>query len=127
MKRAALFGMTAVILGAFGAHGLKKIIEPEMVAIFHTGVEYQFYHSLALFGVALLRLHYQDNFLKRAESFFTFGIILFSGSLYILSLKDFLAFLPLSVFGPVTPIGGVLFIIGWFYLFLFARTNEFKK
>lgn len=127
MKRAALFGMSAVILGAFGAHALKKIIEPDMLAIFHTGVQYQFYHALALLGVAILRSQYQDVNLDRAARFFTFGILLFSGSLYILALKQLLAFLPLSVIGPVTPVGGVFFITGWFYLFQFSRKAEFNK
>ena len=127
MKRAALFGMTSIILGAFAAHALKKVIEPDKLAIFQTGVQYQFYHALALLGVAVLKLHFNDVNLNRATKLFTIGIFLFSGSLYLISLKDFLAFLPLGILGPVTPAGGVCFIIGWFYLFLFSQKNEFKK
>ena len=121
MKRASLFGMSAVILGAFGAHALKQILEPNMLAIFHTGVEYQFIHALALLGVSILQKNNPSNNLKRAAWFFTIGILLFSGSLYILSLKDFLAFLPLKIFGPITPVGGVFFILGWFQLFIFSK------
>lgn len=127
MKRAALFGLTAVILGAFGAHGLKKILEPDMIAIFHTGVEYQFYHALALLGIGILKNQSDDDNLKKAAWFITLGILLFSGSLYILSLKEFLAFLPLKVFGPVTPVGGVCFIIGWYFLLIFAKNHGNRK
>ena len=126
MKRAALFGMTAVILGAFGAHALKRILEPEMLKIFHTGVEYQFYHALALMGIGIMKQHFQSSYLKTASLFFTIGILLFSGSLYILSFKEFLAFLPLSIFGPITPVGGVFFILAWFNLFLFAKKHDFQ-
>ncbi len=127
MKRAALFGLTAVVLGAFGAHGLKRILEPDMITIFHTGVEYQFYHALALLGIGILKTQHPDANLKKAAWFFTLGILLFSGSLYLLSLKDFLAFLPLKIFGPITPVGGICFVIGWYFLFQFAIKNGNKN
>ncbi len=127
MRLAALFGLTAVILGAFGAHALKLLLSTEMLQIYHTGVEYQFYHTMAILLVALLYQHYPSALLNRAAFFFTIGILLFSGSLYILSLKELLAFLPLKIFGLVTPIGGVFFILGWLSLLISSKKPDVKN
>ena len=127
IRLAALFGLTAVILGAFGAHALKLLLSAEMLQVYHTGVEYQFYHAIALLLVALLYQHYPSSLLNRAAFFFTIGILLFSGSLYILSLKELLAFLPLKIFGLVTPIGGVFFILGWLSLLVSSKKADVKK
>jgi uncharacterized membrane protein YgdD (TMEM256/DUF423 family) len=98
----------AVILGAFAAHGLKGHLSPSSIATFSTGVTYQFYHSLGLLVLGLVGLHYgEQGGLKAAGWFFVVGIVLFSGSLYGLSLLKW-AFL-----GPITPLGGLSFIMGW--------------
>lgn len=99
--------MFAVILGAFGAHGLEKLVDARMLQRFHTGVEYQFYHSFAL---GLTGLVWQQNpsiWHQRAAWAFIIGVFLFSGSLYIYVLTG------LSTFGMITPLGGLAFIIGW--------------
>ena len=124
LRLSAIYGLTAVILGAFGAHALKLVLSKEMLETYHTGVEYQFYHALALLITALLYQQNPQPKLKRAGLFFSIGILLFSGSLYLLSLKEFLAFLPLKIFGPITPIGGVFFILGWFSLLTASRKSN---
>lgn len=98
----------AVGLGAFGAHALKSRLSPEMLAIFETGVKYQVYHALALLLVAALRGP------SKAAWCFTAGIALFSGSLYLLALTGE------KKWGAVTPLGGLLFLIGWLIV-LFQR------
>ncbi|WP_370600532.1 DUF423 domain-containing protein [Pseudomonas nitroreducens] len=103
---AAFFGFTGVALGAFAAHGLKSRLTPEYLAVFQTGVHYQMLHALALLGVALLSVQVGGALVKWAGWAFAAGILLFSGSLYLLTLAG------LSV-GIVTPIGGLFFLIGW--------------
>jgi len=95
----------AVMLGAFAAHGLKSHISPSMIAVFHTGVDYQFMHGIALivFGI-LSHLGYT---LKWASIFAMLGVVFFSGSLYLLATTSN------KIFGPITPIGGVCFIVSW--------------
>ena len=108
---AAINGFLAVGLGAFAAHGLKARLPEDLLAIFQTGVQYQMYHALALFGVGLLCLHYQESALLKASGWaFLAGIIIFSGSLYILSLSG------VRWLGAITPIGGVAFLTGWLLL-----------
>ncbi|HKM36592.1 MAG TPA: DUF423 domain-containing protein [Thiopseudomonas sp.] len=106
---AAIFGATAVLLGAFAAHGLKHILSVEHLAVLQTGVHYQFIHALALLLVALLAQQQASRALVYSAVFFTLGILLFSGSLYLLVLT------PLTP-GVVTPIGGVLLVLGWLSL-----------
>ncbi len=108
MRLGAGFMFLAVGLGAFGAHALKARLEPDMLAIFETGVRYQIYHALALLLLAGLRGP------SKAAWCFTAGIALFSGSLYILALTG------VRKWGAVTPIGGVLFLAGWLIV-LFQR------
>lgn len=104
---AAFFGFTGVALGAFAAHGLKGRLTPEYLAIFQTGVLYQLIHALAIFGVAVLATQIQGRLVTYAGISFTLGIVLFSGSLYVLTLTGF------SKLGIVTPFGGLFFLIGW--------------
>ena len=111
---AAFFGFTGVALGAFAAHGLKDRLSAEYLAIFHTGVTYQLVHALALFGVALLATHIPGRLVTWAGLSFAIGIILFSGSLYLLTLTG------VSKLGIITPFGGLGFLIGWFCLGLAA-------
>lgn len=106
----AFFSMMAVILGAFGAHALKQRISAEMLSIFEVGVRYQMYHALGLIVLALALHHFPGFALETAGWLFFVGILLFSGSLYILSLTGN------TLWGAVTPLGGLLWIIGWFFV-----------
>lgn len=116
---ASLCAMIAVILGAFGAHGLKKLVEPDSVSTFDTGVRYQFYHSFAIFIIAILYERFAGKLLNIAGYLFLTGIILFSGSLYILTILKATNSVGLTGIGILTPIGGLFFIAGWLFL-LFA-------
>lgn len=104
------FMFLAVVLGAFGAHALKNRLTPDMLAVFETGVKYQIYHALALLLLAALRGP------NKAAWCFSAGIVIFSGSLYILALTG------VRKWGAVTPIGGLLFLAGWLIL-LFQRSS----
>ena len=99
--------MLAVILGAFGAHGLEKLVDAHSLQRFHTGVEYQFYHSLALGLVGLLEQQQARAGYRWAGWAFIVGILLFSGSLYAYVLTG------QAGFGMITPLGGLAFIFGW--------------
>lgn len=111
---AALFGFTGVGLGAFAAHGLKNRLSAEYLAIFQTGVTYQLVHALALLAVALLTVHVPGRLTTWAGALFCLGIVLFSGSLYLLTLTG------VGKLGIVTPFGGLAFLAGWFCLGLAA-------
>jgi uncharacterized membrane protein YgdD (TMEM256/DUF423 family) len=115
---------TAVILGAFGAHGLKKIVTSEQLEVFKTGVQYQFYHALGIILVALVAQHVQHVFIKRAAWMFFFGILAFSGSLYLITLFYALNTEGVRWVGAITPIGGLLFILGWIMLGLGVHKNK---
>ena len=107
----SLLAMLAIVMGAFGAHGLKALISPDSLAVFQTGVTYQMYHALALLALALIP-GLDIKKVKGVFRFFVFGTFFFSGSLYILALKSVLPF-SVSFLAPVTPVGGLLLIIGW--------------
>ena len=112
----ALLGGIAVALGAFGAHGLKKIVPPETVNTFQTGVQYQMYHALALLFLGLMADRLGNHRLDYAGLLFIGGIVFFSGSLYLISsLKAMNKAVPAMV-GIMTPLGGLLFIVGWILL-----------
>jgi uncharacterized membrane protein YgdD (TMEM256/DUF423 family) len=103
----------AVALGAFGAHGLKKVVSLEDVTTYQTGVQYQMYHALALILVGLLSDRIYNGYVSYAGVLFVAGIILFSGSLYlIVSLHAMNKAVPTAI-GILTPIGGLFFIAGW--------------
>jgi uncharacterized membrane protein YgdD (TMEM256/DUF423 family) len=106
----AVFMVLAVLLGAFGAHALKTQLSPEMLAVYKTGVEYQFYHALCLLIVGLIGFHIQSKWLNWSGILISTGIILFSGSLYALTLTG------IKVLGAITPIGGLAFVAGWICL-----------
>jgi uncharacterized membrane protein YgdD (TMEM256/DUF423 family) len=108
----------AVILGAFGAHGLKKIVGPETVNTYQTGVQYQMYHAFALIMVAIMYERWQSSLLNYAGIFFIAGIVLFSGSLYLLASLKAMNKVGVSGIGLITPIGGLLFITGWVLLLI---------
>jgi uncharacterized membrane protein YgdD (TMEM256/DUF423 family) len=103
----AAYGFIAVALGAFGAHALKQRLSAEMLAVWRTAVEYQFYHALALLLLGVLVRQYPAASFNAAGYCFTAGVLLFSGSLYALALSD------VRVLGAVTPLGGLLFLAGW--------------
>ena len=121
---ASLFGATAVILGAFGAHGLKRLIDQNALDIWAKGVEYQFYHTFALLILYVIAKDRKTRNLKLAGLFFTFGILLFSGSLYLLATRSITNIGFVNYIGPVTPIGGLLFICGWVSLLLAALKTD---
>lgn len=105
---AAIYGLLGVALGAFGAHALSSRLGTDMQAIWHTGNDYQFYHALALLGVGvLMRTSGTSNWRNASAICFCAGVLIFSGSLYILALTG------ARGWGAVTPIGGVLLIAGW--------------
>lgn len=107
----AILAAITIAIGAFGAHGLKQLVSAESLATFETGVRYQMYHVLALLVIGLASA-IPPNTKKWVFRFFCFGMLFFSGSIYLLALKEQLPF-SVSFLGPVTPIGGLLFIIGW--------------
>lgn len=114
---AAIYGALAVILGAFGAHALKEKLDSYSLEIFNKGVQYQFYHIVALIAVVFLADKIQTKTLTFAGCFFSAGILFFSGSLYLLATRSLTGFDALTpVLGPITPIGGLCFIIGWILL-----------
>ncbi|MCC6583359.1 MAG: DUF423 domain-containing protein [Chitinophagales bacterium] len=114
---AALYGALAVILGAFGAHALKEKLDAYQLEIFNKGVQYQFYHVIALFAVVFLAEKIQPKTLTFAGWFFSVGILFFSGSLYLLATRSLMGTDALTpILGPVTPLGGLCFIIGWILL-----------
>jgi uncharacterized membrane protein YgdD (TMEM256/DUF423 family) len=116
---AAISAALAVIFGAFGAHALKSLIGPAALGNWETAVQYHFIHTLALLALGLMPA---NQFINRAAWCFGLGIVLFSGSLYLLSLREILE-IPVAILGPVTPFGGLLLIIAWCFLAI----SGFKK
>ncbi len=113
---ASLAGGLAVMLGAFGAHGLKGRLDPALLEVFDVGVRYHMYHALALLGLAaLLSRRPAERLLRAAGWLFLAGMALFSGSLYLLALTG------LRAVGMITPVGGLLLIVGWLSIALAAR------
>ena len=106
----SLSGFVAVGLGAFAAHGLKQRLAPEMLAVFETGARYQMYHALALLGVAWASTRWPGPFTAASGWLFVAGTLLFSGSLYALSLSG------VRWLGAITPLGGLAFLAGWLCL-----------
>ena len=114
----SLLGGLGVALGAFGAHGLKKIVSAESVATFQTGVQYQMYHAFALLIVGLLAERMTNSFFHYSGFLFLVGIVFFSGSLFLaVSLEAMHKMVPLFV-RLITPVGGLFFIAGWILLLL---------
>ena len=111
----ASLAAVAVLFGAFGAHLLKSRLPTEDLTIFETGVRYQMYHALGIISLGILGFHYDENVIHLPAVLLTFGIIIFSGSLYLLVLTD------IRLFGALTPIGGVSFIAGWIILIMKIR------
>ncbi len=114
---ASVFLALAVAIGAFGAHGLKSHISAEMIQIYKTGVEYHFYHALGLLLVGVLAIVMPSVSFKWPAIFLSAGIILFSGSLYVLAITG------IKALGAITPLGGLSFIVGWIILFVTVWKN----
>ncbi|RZK21265.1 MAG: DUF423 domain-containing protein [Pedobacter sp.] len=120
---ASFFGVVAVLLGAFGAHGLKALIDSSSMEIWQKGVDYQFYHTFALLYLSTFA-RYRNKLINIAYFCFTFGIVLFSGSLYLLATRSILHLDFINLIGPLTPIGGLLFVLGWIMLFFAAFKDK---
>ena len=113
---AAFLGMTAIILGAFGAHALKKVLNLEQLNTFETGVKYQMYHALFLLFVGLSQT-ITEKTKKIIFYFIVVGVLFFSGSIYLLATNNLTGF-DFRKIGFITPIGGLLLIVGWIWLFI---------
>lgn len=116
MMAGAIFAGLAVILGAFGAHALKEVLTESQLQTFETGVRYQVYHSFGLLITGLAYASMPAKQFKLATLFFIIGIILFSGSLYVLVMIKMNGQVGLGGLGLLTPIGGLFFILGWVML-----------
>jgi len=113
---AAFLGMTAIILGAFGAHALKKVLNLDQLNTFETGVKYQMYHALFLLFVGLSQ-SIAEKTKKIIFYFIVVGVLFFSGSIYLLATNNLTGF-DFRKIGFITPIGGLLLIVGWIWLFI---------
>lgn len=107
----------AVAIGAFGAHGLKSHISPELLQTFKTGVDYHFYHALGLLLIGVLSVSMPSDLLNWSAILLAVGILLFSGSLYLLAITG------IKWLGAITPLGGLSFIAGWVLLFVAVWKN----
>jgi uncharacterized membrane protein YgdD (TMEM256/DUF423 family) len=121
---AALLGALSVALGAFAAHQLRTMASADTVAIFETGVRYQFYHTFALFLVAFLSERLHNKWMIWAGNCFIMGVILFCGSLYALTALAIAESTHRTLVGIATPIGGMFFILGWIFLYVGVTKKE---
>ena len=122
IKTAIIFCLSAVILGAFGAHALKEVLSESQLSSFQTGIRYQFFHGLAIL-ILSFNMNYFTDRLSSIIKIMSAGIILFSFSIYLLSIQDLIGF-SMSFLGPITPIGGLLLIISWILLFFSIKKQE---
>lgn len=121
----AVFGGLAVVLGAFGAHGMEKITQDEKILhAFQTAVLYQLFHALALLVVALVYEKLPVKWLKWSGNSFVAGILLFSGSIYTVCYLKIIDSPAIKWVGPITPFGGLLLITGWLLLIVAARSKN---
>ena len=121
----AFFGLLSIILGAFGAHALQNIVTDEkLLHGFQTGVQYQMYHALALLATGVLYEKFPAKLVRWAGNLFISGIILFSASLYVLTAMNGKEENLVKIIGPITPIGGTLFILGWLFLLIAFLRNK---
>lgn len=125
LRVGSLLALVAVTFGAFGAHLLEGNIPVEHFHNFETGVRYHMYHALAILIVNVLIHFRKTRLLIFAGWFFVAGIILFSGSLYLLSIRSILN-VPVAILGPITPLGGLCQIVGWVLLFSSSFFSGFR-
>jgi len=123
IKTAAILGVLSVGLGAFAAHTLKGAVSDYALEIFETSVRYQFYHVFALLGAGILYKEFPNKAMLWAGRLFIAGIILFSGSLYILAGIKAAVQPGYNWIGAITPLGGVCFILGWIFLFVGCKSK----
>jgi uncharacterized membrane protein YgdD (TMEM256/DUF423 family) len=124
--------LLSIILGAFGAHALKSLITSDHLVTFETGVRYQFMHGAGLIMLALYASQNQalagvQKGIRRAANFFIIGVFCFSGSLYLLALQSLIKLESLSILGPITPIGGLFFMLGWISWIRVVILNKVDK
>ena len=124
LKTAALLGALSVALGAFAAHTLKGSVSPQALEIFETSVKYQFYHVFGLLAAGIVYKEFSSKILVWAGRLFIAGIILFCGSLYILTATIASGETSFNWIGAITPFGGLCFILGWIFLFLSFRKKQ---
>ena len=122
---ASIFGSSAVIIGAFAAHALKKILPAEALQSIETAVRYQMYHAIVLLALCSFKTWISDKSIKRIFSLLVSGILCFSGSIYLLLFLKTTHIIGLSGLGIVTPIGGILLILAW--ILLFIEAYNFKE
>lgn len=121
---ASMLGGLAVALGAFGAHTLKQFVGAETISTFETGVRYQFYHVVALFIAAILYERFPGKWIRYAGYSFLIGILLFCGSLYLLTIFKVTDAVGINGIGIITPFGGVFFIVGWIFLLVGVQSKK---
>lgn len=114
----ALLALVAVILGAFGAHGLKPLLTDSELVTFETGVRYQFYHAFAILVTGILFREGSRTYLRWAGRLFSVGVLIFSGSLYLLTAIRLSGDQTIQWLGPITPVGGLCFVAGWLMMIL---------
>ena len=142
LTTATIIAALAVALGAFGAHGLKPLVSPERLEAFKTGVQYQFYHAFAIALTVIISQYIDDKWLRRSAWLFLTGILLFSGSLYVLTYFSAINTVQSKGFltertpfgeggkwvGAITPLGGVCFLLGWICLTIsISKNNTYPK
>jgi len=118
LRIASLLGALAVALGAFGAHALKARVSDVAINTFETGVRYQFYHVFAIMVLAILYKDFKNKWILFSANLFVVGIALFSGSLYLLTFTLADVNSGFKWVGMITPVGGLAFILGWFFLLI---------
>ena len=124
LTTAFVLAAVTVALGAFGAHKLADVAPEKAVKTFETAVRYQFYHVIALALTGILYNSYRNKWVRTSGMFFLLGIFLFCGSLYLLTLSMAIESADFKWVGPITPVGGVFFILGWIYLAVGIRNNK---
>ena len=126
-KTAAILAMFSVMLGAFGAHVLKEYLTEQSLDSFQTATTYMMNHAIALFIVGKMYRHYKKKTMVWAGNFFVMGIIMFSGSIYLSIVLKFLGYDKITLVNLITPVGGLMFILGWLMLFVSIPTREVKQ
>ena len=123
---ASAVSATGVCLGAFGAHILKSKISTDDLEVFQKGIQYLFLHSIAILISAILNIQFPNKFFRQSNWFFLAGIILFSGSLFLISTHSITGLVNYQWIGPVTPMGGMCFITGWIFFLMGASKIQSK-
>jgi uncharacterized membrane protein YgdD (TMEM256/DUF423 family) len=126
-RTAAILAMFSVMLGAFGAHVLKEYLTEQSLDSFQTATTYMMNHAIALFIVGKMYRHYKKKTMVWAGNFFVMGIIMFSGSIYLSIVLKFLGYDKLTLVNLITPVGGLMFILGWLMLFISIPTREVQQ